>query len=69
MYEAKGLAFNQAHQHLYVPLMLVVLIVELLYHDLNQNVPLSQAKSLIKHGNFFLILTLGLGSFIKIVGC
>ena len=55
MYEAKGLAFNQAHQHLYVPLMLVVLIVELFYHDLNQNVPLSRAKSLIKHGNFFLI--------------
>ena len=36
--------------------MLVVLIVELLYHDLNQFVPFSQAKSLIKHGDFFLIL-------------
>ena len=36
--------------------MLVVLIVELFYHDLNQFVPFSQAKSLIKHGDFFLIL-------------
>ena len=38
----------------------------------NPNVPFSQAKSLIKHGKFFLILLilmLGLGSFIKIVGC
>ena len=37
--------------------MLVVLIVKLLYHDLNLNVPFSQAKSLIKHDFFsFLIL-------------
>ena len=36
--------------------MLVVLIVKLLYHDFNLNVPFSQAKSLIKHGFFFLIL-------------
>ena len=36
--------------------MLVVLIVELLYHELNQNVPFSQAKPLIKHGNIFIIL-------------
>ena len=36
--------------------MLVVLIVNLLYRDLNLNVPFSQAKSLIKHGEFFLIL-------------
>ena len=33
--------------------MLVVLIIELLYHDLNQNVPFSQAKSKIKHEIFF----------------
>ena len=33
-------------------LLLVVLIVKLLYHDLNQNVPFSQTKSLIKHDFF-----------------
>ena len=36
--------------------MLVVLIVKLLYRDLKLNVPFSQAKSLIKHEVFFLIL-------------
>ena len=53
MYEAIGLAFNQAHQAL-CTLMLVVLIVELFYHDLNKNVPFIQAKSLIKHRRLFL---------------
>ena len=32
----------------------VVLIVELLCHDLNKIVPFTQAKSLIKHGKLFL---------------
>ena len=45
--------------------MLVVLIVELLYHDLNQNAPFSQAKSLVKHGKFFLILPYFNASFRK----
>ena len=34
--------------------MLVVLIVELLCHDLNKNVPFTQAKSLIKDGKLLL---------------
>ena len=34
--------------------MLVVLLVELLYHGLNKNVLCTKAKSLIKHGKLFL---------------
>ena len=56
MYEGKRLAFNQAASTSLCTLMLVVLIVEILYHDVNQFVPFIQAKSLIKHGEFFLIL-------------
>jgi len=33
---------------------LVVFIVELLFHDLSENVPFTQAKSLIKHIMLFL---------------
>ena len=29
-------------------------LIELLYHDLNKNVPFSETKSLIEHGRFFL---------------
>ena len=29
-------------------------LIELLFHELNKNVPFNQAKSLIKHGKFFL---------------
>ena len=39
MYVGIGVAFNQAHQPLYVLLMLVVLIIELLCHGLSKNVP------------------------------
>ena len=33
--------------------MFVVLIVELVYHDLNKNVLFTQAKSVIKRGKLF----------------
>ena len=57
-------------------LMLVVLnpdvwllkLIELLFHNLNKNIPFSQQNHLLSMGSFFyLILMLGLGSFIKIV--
>jgi hypothetical protein len=54
MYEGMELTFNQEHQALYVPLMLVALIVELLCHDPSKNVPFTQAKSLIRHVKLFL---------------
>ena len=49
--------------------MLVVLIVELLCPGLKKNVPFIEVKTLIKLGNvIYLILTLGLGSFIGTIG-
>ena len=59
MYEGKGLKFNQAHQFsMYLDVggvdAQLLKLIKILYHDLNINVPFSQAKSLIKHGKFFL---------------
>jgi hypothetical protein len=42
MYEGMELAFDQEHQALYVPSMLVALIVELFCHDPSKNVPFNQ---------------------------
>ena len=53
--------------------MLVVLIVEIVYHELNKNVPFTQEKNIYQAWEYFLIfypiLKLGLGGFIKIVVC
>ena len=50
--------------------MFVEPIVELRCLDLNQKVPFSQEEIFVKHGKLlYLILTLGLGSFIKTIRC
>ena len=50
--------------------MLVEPIVELHCLELNQNVPFTQVKTFIKYGKLlYLILIVGLGSFIKTIRC
>ena len=65
MYSVKGLSFNQTHQPLYVPWCCWCLLLNCFVVILTKMYPSPQAKSLIKHGIFFLILPYFNASFRK----
>ena len=70
MYDSMWLTCNQTHQPPYVCWCWSQPIVELHCLDLNQKVPFSQEEIFFKHEKLlYLILTLGLGSFIKTIRC